>query len=131
MQKKTNMWSTYLLLIKQLFSINWQKLKEWSARLALIIGLATALASIGNGFVAFLATRVSEHVNSDIQAIRNNILTITNTNIPFLADRINAISDTQRRHDLEDRDKINMINEKLDKVATKDQIELLIQALKK
>lgn len=131
MQKKTNMWSTYLLLIKQLFSINWQKLKEFSARLALIIGLSTALASIGNGFVAFMATRVSESVNSELQTIRETFRTFADTNLPFLTNRVDAVEDIQRRHDLQDAEKFRIINEKLDKVATKDQIELLIQALKK
>jgi hypothetical protein len=125
MQKKTPQNSTHLL------PTFWENLKTWSTRIGLILGLAATLAGVWNGFVDFLALRVSQSINSDIQSIKDTVRTITDTNIPFLTNTSNAISNDVARQNIDNEKKFNTINDKLDKVATKEDLQLILNALKK
>jgi hypothetical protein len=129
MLKKTEITPTYLL------RINWQKVKEWSIRVGAIVALVTALTSLINGFISFLGARVLESVHTDVQNLGQTVRTVTDTNIPFLRENVNAIKQSQDRHDLEDSEKFKYIQKRLDDVVTKQDLEtqtkLIIEALKK
>lgn len=125
MQKKISQSYTYPL------HVDWRKLKSWGARIALVLGLSASLTSVFNGFVGFLADRVSQSINSDIQSIKSVVWTITDSDLPFLRQGLDALSDGTDKQNIANDKKFDVINAKLDKVATKEDLQIILNVIKK